>query len=70
MTGKLSSDPGWTITRREIVDRADIVEATASHIITAGGIGTRHHPRGPEGNGMDFVRSVGIPDDELAVLRS
>ena len=69
MAGKLASDTGRTIARREIVDRTDIVEAPASHIIATGSIGASHHPRGAEGNGMDFIRGVGIPDDELAVLR-
>ena len=44
VTGKLASDSGWAFTRREIVNRTDIVEATASHIIPAGGIGASHHP--------------------------
>lgn len=69
VTGKLASDTGRTFTRREIVNRADVVKTAASHVVTARSIGASHHPRGTEGNGMDFVRGIRIPDDELAVLR-
>lgn len=69
VAGKLAGYTGWPFTRREIVNRADIVKTTASHVVTARSIGASHHPRGAEGNGMDFVRGVRIPDDELAVLR-
>jgi len=32
--------------------------------------GTGHDPGGAKGNGVNFVGGVGIPDDELSVLRS
>ena len=69
VTGKLPSNTGWTFTRGQVVNRADIVETATSHIVAAGSIRASHHPRRAEGNGMDFVGGIGIPDDELAVLR-
>lgn len=53
----------------QVVNRANVVESTASDKVTARGIGARHDPRRPEGDGVDLVGRVGVPDDELAVLR-
>lgn len=52
----------------EIIDGADIVEATASNVVTTGGVGAGHDPRRAQGDGVDFIGGVGIPDDELAIL--
>ena len=52
----------------EIVDGADIIQTTASDIIAAWGIGASHDPAGPQGDGVDLVSGVGIPNDELAIL--
>lgn len=52
----------------EVVDGANVVEAAAGHEVSAGSIGAGHDPRRSQGNGVDFVRRVGIPDDELAIL--
>lgn len=54
----------------EVVDRADIIKTTTSDVIAGGRIGTCHDPTGAQGNCMNFVRGVGIPDNELSVLRS
>ncbi len=53
----------------EIVDRADVVEATTRHVASGGGVCARHDPAGTKGNGMDLVGGVGVPDDKLSVLR-
>jgi len=56
--------------RTEIVNGANVVETTAGDKVARRRIGTGHDPRRAKGDGMDLVRCVGIPDDELAVLRS
>jgi len=53
----------------EIVDGADVVETTAGHVVAAGGVGARHDPRGTERDGVHLVGGVGIPDDQLSILR-
>jgi hypothetical protein len=52
----------------EVVNGADIVETAAGYKITRGGVCACHDPGGAEGDGMDFVCRIGIPNDELAVL--
>ena len=54
----------------EIVDRAYVVETSTSYKVPARSICTSHDPRRPERNGVYFVGSVGIPNDELTILRS
>ena len=53
----------------QVVNRTDVVEATAGDEVSGGGVGTSHDPTRSQGNGMDFVCCVGIPDDEFTVLR-
>lgn len=67
---ELSRDTGGAITIRvQVVDGADVVETTAGDVVPTGSVGAGHHPRGAEGDGVDLVGGVGVPDDELAVLR-
>ena len=54
----------------QVVNGTDIVETTTGDKVSGGGIGTGHNPTRSQGDGVDFVCCVGIPDDELAVLRS
>lgn len=69
MSGKLTRNTRGTILLLvEVVNGADIVEATTSDVVAAGGVGAGHDPRGSQGDGVDFVGGVGIPDDELAIL--
>jgi hypothetical protein len=66
---EFSSDSCGAISVRvEIVDRADIVETTACHIVAAWSVGAGHDPRRPKRDGVDLVRCVGIPDDQLSIL--
>lgn len=70
MPGQLASDAGGAVSVLvEVVDGADIVQTTARHVITAGRVRTGHDPRRPQGNGVDLVGGVGVPDDQFAVLR-
>ena len=54
----------------QVVDRADIIKATASDKISRRGISTSHDPTGAKWDGVDFVGGVCIPDDEFPILRS
>lgn len=69
MPGQLTGHPSGTVMGGEVVDRADVVETAAGDIVAAGSVRASHDPRGAQRNGMDLVGGVGIPDDELAVLR-
>lgn len=51
------------------VDGADVVESSAGDKVAARRVGARHDPTRPERDGVDLVGRVGVPDDELAVLR-
>ena len=53
----------------QVVDRADIVKATASDKIPRWGISTSHDPAGAKRDSVDFVGGVCIPDDKLPILR-
>ena len=70
VAGELARDASRTFARRQVVDGADVVETTAGHVVPAGRIGTGHDPGRAQRNGVDFVGGVGVPDDELSVLRS
>ena len=71
MTRELTSNTGRTIALLvQVVDGADVVETTASHEVTTGCIGASHNPGGTQGNGVDLVGGIGIPNNELAILRS
>ena len=55
--------------RVKVVDRADVVKTATSNEVTRWGVCAGHDPAGTEGDGMDLVGGVCIPDDKLAVLR-
>lgn len=69
VAGELTRDAGRAFARGQVVDGADVVQTTASHVVPARRIGTGHDPGRSQGDGVDFVGGVGIPDDELTVLR-
>lgn len=52
----------------QIIDGANVVEATTGDKVSAGGVGAGHDPGGSQGNGVDLVCGICIPDNELAVL--
>jgi len=57
-------------TFRELVEGADVVETTASDVVTSGGESAGHDPRGTERDSVELVGGPSVPDQELAVLRS
>lgn len=68
MTRELTGDPSRPVSGGEVVDGADVVETTAGDVVSRGGVGAGHDPGGAQGDGVDLVGGVGVPDDELAVL--
>lgn len=70
MAGKFAGDAGGAVSVLvEVVNGADVVETTARNVITAGSVCTSHDPRGPEGDSVDLVCSVGVPNDQFTILR-
>lgn len=69
MGAELPRDLDAPLLGLEVVDRADVVQPTAGDEIARRGVSAGHDPRGTERDGVDFVGGVGVPDDELAVLR-
>lgn len=70
VTGQFASDAGGAVTVLvQVVDGADVVETTAGDVVAARGIGAGHDPRRAEGDSVDLVRRVSVPDNQLAVLR-
>lgn len=66
---QLARDACWAFAGGEVVDGADVVEATAGDVVARGRVGAGHDPRGAQGDGVDLVGCVCVPDDELSVLR-
>ena len=52
----------------EVVDGTNVVETTAGDKGGGGRVGAGHDPGGAEGDSVDLVGGVGVPDDELSVL--
>jgi hypothetical protein len=53
----------------EIVDGADVVQSSAGDKVPRGGVRAGHDPGRAERDRVHLVRRVGVPDDELPVLR-
>lgn len=70
VTRQFSGNTSGTVAGGQVVDRTDVVQTTTSDVVAAGSVGTSHDPRGSERDGVDLVCAVGVPDDELTVLRS
>ena len=56
MSEQLFADADVSLARLEGVDGADVVQTSASHETAGRGVGTRHHPAGAEGDGVDLGR--------------
>lgn len=52
VSGQLSGDTHVALTRLQAVYGADVVQASAGHIVPRGGIGARHHPGRTQWDGM------------------
>ena len=56
MSEQLFADADVSLARLEGVDGADVVQTSARHEAAGRGVGTRHHPAGAEGDGVDLGR--------------
>lgn len=54
MPSQLTADTDISLTGLQVVDGADVVQASAGHIVPRRGVGARHHPRGAQWDGMDL----------------
>lgn len=70
MSGELSRNTCGAFPRRQVVDGADVVKTTARDVVARRRVRAGHDPRGSQRDGVDLVRCVSVPDDELSVLRS
>jgi len=52
----------------EVVDGANVIQSTASHEVAGGRVSASHDPARPQGDGVDFVGGISVPDDKFAVL--
>lgn len=69
MRAELASDLGRAFSGSQVVDGADVVETTAGHKVTRWSVRASHDPRRAKWDGMHLVGGVGVPDDELSILR-
>lgn len=69
MAREFAGDTGGAVAGRQVVDGAYVVETTTGNKVAAGGVGTGHDPGRAEGNRVHLVGGVGVPDDELSILR-
>lgn len=69
VTTELTSHLRCAFARFQVVDAANVIQATAGNPIARRRIRARHDPRRPQWNGMYLICRVGIPDDQLAILR-
>lgn len=44
VTRKLSGNTGWALAGRQVVDGADVVQTTASHVVSGRRVGAGHDP--------------------------
>ena len=54
----------------KVVYGADVVETAASDEVARWRVGAGHDPARSQGDGVDFVCRVGVPDDEFPILGS
>lgn len=67
---ELAGDTGGAVpVLVEVVDGADVVETTTGDVVTARSVCASHDPRGPQGDGMNLVCCVRVPNDQLSILR-
>lgn len=70
MAGEFACDASGAVpVLVEVVNGANIVQTTACNVVTARSICTSHDPRRSQGNSVDLVGRVSVPDDQFAVLR-
>ena len=68
VSGQFSGDANVSFAILEAVNRTDVVQATTGYKATRWRVSTRHDPRRAQGNGVDFVGGVRVPDNQLSIL--
>ena len=63
MPGQLAAHADVALAGLQVVDGADVVQASTGHIVPRGGVGAGHHPGGAQGDGMDLVDTGGGPQN-------
>lgn len=53
---QFSGDSDVALTGFKAVDGADVVQASTGHVVSRRSIGTGHHPRGAQRNGMNLKK--------------
>lgn len=66
---QLARDTGRPLAGRQVVDRANVIQTATGDIVSTRGVGASHHPRRPQWDRVNFVGGVGVPDNELSILR-
>jgi len=57
--GQLAAHADVALAGLQVVDGADVVQASARHVVPGGGVGARHHPGGAQRDGMDLAGTRG-----------
>ena len=63
MSGQLTAHADVALAGLQVVDGADVVQASTGHIVPRGGVGAGHHPGGAQGDGMDLADTGGGPQE-------
>ena len=59
MSGQLAAHADVALAGLQVVDGADVVQASAGDIVPRGGVGAGHHPGGAQGDGVDLADTPG-----------
>ena len=54
MPSQLTADTHISLTGLQVIDGADVVQASTGDVVPTRGIGARHHPGGAQRDGMDL----------------
>lgn len=54
VSSEFTTDTHVSLTGLQVVDGADVVQASTGNIVPRGGIGACHHPGGAQGDGVDL----------------
>lgn len=54
MSGQLAADSHISLAGLQVVDGADVVQASTGDVVPRRGVGARHHPGGAQWDGVDL----------------
>jgi hypothetical protein len=70
VTREFSGNSDISFPSLEWINGTNVIKPSTRDVGSWRSICTRHDPRGPQGNRMDFVGCISIPYDEFSILRS